>query len=59
VANVAMVWHRAVESAADYQDSALLLNPRLFVFGFKKNAVGPLGDPQSTASDQMQTAAHR
>ena len=59
MANVAMVWHRAVESAADYQDPALLLNPRLLVFGFKKNALGPLGDAQSTAGDQTQTAAHR
>jgi len=47
VANAAMVWHRAVESAADYQDPVLLLNPRLLVFGFKKNALGPLGDAQS------------
>jgi hypothetical protein len=58
VANVAMVWHRAVESAADYQDPALLFNPRFLVFWFKKNALGPLGDPQSTAGDKPQTAAH-
>ncbi len=54
-----MVWHGAVESATNYQDPALLLDPRLLVFGFKKNALGPLGDPQPTAGDQMQTAAHR
>jgi len=53
-----MVWHRAVESAADYQDPALLFNPRFLVFWFKKNALGPLGDPQSTAGDKPQTAAH-
>jgi hypothetical protein len=58
VANVAMVWHRAVESTADDQDPAFLLNPRFLVFWFKKNALGPLGDPQSTSGDQPQTATY-
>jgi hypothetical protein len=58
VANVAMVWHRAVESTADDQDSTLFLNPRFLVFWFKKNALGPLGDSQSTAGHQPQTASH-
>jgi hypothetical protein len=58
VANVAMVRHRAMESAVDDQDPTFLFNPRFLVFWFKKNALRSLGDPQSTAGDKTQTAAH-
>jgi hypothetical protein len=53
-----MVWHRAVEPTADHQDPTLVLDPRLVVLGFESNALGTLGDAQSTAGDKPQTATH-